>query len=308
MTPARVEVAVVGRVGVDFPPDAPNVALEDVRSFRRAPGGFGGNVGTALGRLGVRAAVVATVGDDGHGRFARGALAREGVDVSLLGTAPGLPTPLAFYEAWPPDRFPVTFYPSPAYWALTPDQFDAPAVRDARLLLVSATTLAHEPCRSLVLAAMAARETGVVLDLDWRPTLWDDPTAAGPLVREAIERAEVVVGGAAEFAAAGIEPEETVRRGRRVHLKLGEEGARYLAPDVEPVSIPPIRVETVCGIGSGDAFVAAVVEGIVRGRQPIEATQRGNAAGAVVATRLECSAAMPRPDEIQALLLAEAAV
>jgi 5-dehydro-2-deoxygluconokinase len=308
VTSARVEVAVVGRVGVDFPPDAPNVALEDVRSFRRAPGGFGGNVATALGRLGVRAAVVATVGDDGHGRFARGALAGEGVDVSLLGAERGLATPLAFYEAWPPDRFPVTFYPSPAYWALTPEQLDVPAVRDARLLLVSATTLAHEPSRSLVLAAMAARETGIVLDLDWRPTLWVDPTAAGPLVREAIDRAEVVVGGAAEFAAAGIEPDETVRLGRRVHLKLGEAGARYLAPGAAPVSIAPIPVETVCGIGSGDAFVAAIVEGLLRGRDAVEAARRGNAAGAVVATRLECSAAMPRPDEVEALLRAEAAV
>ena len=48
------------------------------RRSRRFVGGFGGNVGTGLARLGVRTAVVSGVGDDGLGRFLVRALAAEG--------------------------------------------------------------------------------------------------------------------------------------------------------------------------------------------------------------------------------------
>jgi len=41
-----------------------------------------------------------------------------------------------------------------------------------------------------------------------------------------------------------------------------------------------------------------VIEGDDRGVR----SERGNAAGAIVATRLFCSTAMPRPDEIDELL------
>lgn len=299
-----IEIVVVGRVGVDLPPDAPGVALEDVRTFIRYPGGYGGNVGTAVARLGPSVAVVATVGGDGHGRFVRGYLAREGVDVSALRVDPALLTPLAFYEAWPPDRFPVTFYPTAAYWALEPGQLGARATT-APVWLVSATTLANEPSRGIVQAALddrARATTGAdqlrtVLDLDWRPILWNDVGEAAATVTRALDVADTVIGSELEFAAMGLDPAAVAGAGHAVYLKRGELGARYLTRDTA-LDEPPIVVNTVCGIGSGDAFAAVVGEGLVRSREPATILRRANAAGAIVATRLTCSDAMPTPDEI----------
>lgn len=300
------EVVVIGRVGADLPPDGPGVALEDVRRFTRFPGGYGGNVGTGLARLGVAAAVVATVGDDGHGRFVRGFLAREGVDVSSLRLDPTLRTPLAFYEAWPPDRFPVTFYPSAAYWALEPAQL-GPAVAAAPVWLVSATALAQEPSRGLLLAALGRRAEATVeglltvLDLDWRPVLWADPADIAPVVGRALAHADVLVGSESEFGAVGLDAAGLARAGRVVFLKRGELGARYLAGDTV-IDLPPVVVDTVCGLGSGDAFAAVVGEGLARGRDPETILRRANAAGAIVATRLTCADAMPTPLEIDEVI------
>ena len=300
------EVVVIGRVGADLPPDGAGVALEHVRSFTRFPGGYGGNVGTGLARLGASAAVVATVGDDGHGRFVRGFLAREGVDVSTLRLDPTLRTPLAFYEAWPPDHFPVTFYPSPAYWALDPAQL-GPGVIAAPVWLVSATALAHEPGRELLLAALgrraAARVEGslTVLDLDWRPVLWADPAEIPQVVGRALADADALIGSESEFGAVGLDAGEIARAGRFVFLKRGELGARYLAGDTM-IDLPPVVVDTVCGLGSGDAFAAVVGEGLARGRDPETILRRANAAGAIVATRLTCADAMPTPAEIDEVI------
>ena len=73
-------------------------------------------------------------------------------------------------------------------------------------------------------------------------------------------------------------------------------------------SIPGIRVDVVCGTGSGDALTAAFAAGLLRGLDPLVALERGNAAGAIVAGRLMCSTAMPSPDEIDRLLAGGTAV
>jgi 5-dehydro-2-deoxygluconokinase len=114
-----------------------------------------------------------------------------------------------------------------------------------------------------------------------------------------------VIGSDLEFRAVGVEPTAVVSGERVVYLKLGERGARYLDRETT-LDAPSIPVETVCGIGSGDAFAAAVVEGLVRGFEPAETLRRGNAAGAIVATRMTCSQAMPTQAEIASLLEASA--
>jgi 5-dehydro-2-deoxygluconokinase len=304
---ASPDVLLLGRVSVDFPPDGVGVPLEAVRAFRRTIGGYGGNVGTGLARLGVSVAVVATVGDDGHGRFARGYLAREGVDTTALRSEPAHRTPLAFYEAWPPDRFPVTFYPSPAYWAIEGAQV-SPVLVAAPLLVVSVTSLAQEPSRSVALDLLAARRPGrtIVLDLDWRPVLWSDPGAAAAIVGRALGSVDVVIGSESEFEALGLTAREVAGSDRRVYLKRGELGARFLDASTEH-DVAAISVEAVCGLGAGDAFAASVGEGIVRDRDAATILRRANAAGAIATTRIETSDSMPTSAEIDELLASVAA-
>jgi 5-dehydro-2-deoxygluconokinase len=300
------DVVVIGRAGCDLPPDGIGVPLSAVRSFARHPGGFGCNIAIGLARLGVRASLLAAVGDDGHGKFVQEFLAGEGVDTAPVRVARGVRTPLAFYEAFPPDDFPVTFYPTPAYWALEASQF-SPRVLAAPIWLISATAFAHEPSRSILRRAIEARRTGdgprtIVLDLDWRPTLWDREVAAVEVTRGLPALARTVIGSEDEFTRIGVDPRAISAQGRPdVFLKRGPLGAAYLARG-EEVAVPPVPVQTRCGIGSGDAFAAAVVEGMVMRRPAPEILARANAAGALLATRLECAAAMPTRAELLEVL------
>ena len=89
-------------------------------------------------------------------------------------------------------------------------------------------------------------------------------------------------------------------------LKHGGEGVSLITREGRR-SLPGIPVEVLCGIGAGDALTSAFAAGLLRGLDPLAAVERGNAAGAIVATRLMCSTAMPTPVEIDGLLARRAA-
>jgi 5-dehydro-2-deoxygluconokinase len=88
---------------------------------------------------------------------------------------------------------------------------------------------------------------------------------------------------------------------KMVVVKLGPDGVLGVEP-TGALSIPPVRVEVVNGLGAGDAFGGAMCHGLLAG-WPLERTlEFANMAGAIVATRLECSTAMPGTDEVVAAL------
>jgi 5-dehydro-2-deoxygluconokinase len=59
-------------------------------------------------------------------------------------------------------------------------------------------------------------------------------------------------------------------------------------------------VEVVCGLGAGDAFGAALVDGLLSGWAPRLIGEYANVAGALVASRLLCADAMPTSSELRA--------
>ena len=305
-----IEAVVLGRVGVDLTPPEPRTPLASATSFVRAVGGFGGNVSVGLARLGVSTATVAAVGDEGHGDHVRQALTAEGIDVRGLVTRPDLRTQVAFFEAWPPETFPVTFLrdrPAPET-LLVRAEVDGGLLVEAPLVLVSGALLAEDPVRTTVLAILDARRAAkrpdalTIVDLDWRPTLWPDPGAAPAVLRDAVRLADIVIGSDDEFAAHGLDPATALGQGPHiVALKHGSSGSTLMTDDGTR-SIEGFSIDVVCGLGAGDAFAAAFARGALRGLEPAESLARANAAGAIVASRLMCSTAMPTTAEIDALL------
>ena len=56
------------------------------------------------------------------------------------------------------------------------------------------------------------------------------------------------------------------------------------------------------GLGAGDSFGGSLCHGLLAGWPLEKVLARANAAGAIVASRLECSTAMPTSEEIETLL------
>ncbi|MBX3030617.1 MAG: 5-dehydro-2-deoxygluconokinase [Chloroflexi bacterium] len=299
------DAVVLGRVLADLYPLQSRTPLEDVRTFERFVGGYGGNVGTGLARMGVRTVVVSGVGDDGHGRFITRALAAEGVDTSGIVVHPSLRTALAFCELWPPDHFPLLPYRFPTCpdQEITPDDLPRAALEHAPLAYVSGVAFAQRPSREAAFAALELRAGGrglaTILDLDWRPGYWLEPDAYPGLMARAASLADTVIGSDGEFLAAGLDADRLITAGvGRVLLKHGPDGASLLTPDGRHDE-PGLPVPVVNGLGAGDAFAAAFGAGLLRGLAVPDLLRHANAAGAIVATRLACSAAMPTWDEVE---------
>jgi 5-dehydro-2-deoxygluconokinase len=299
-----IDVAVLGRVGIDLYPNQLRTPLREVRTYTRFVGGFAGNVATGVARLGLKPAIVSRVGPDPHGEFVRDFLSGEGVDVRFLAVDERLMTPPTFCEVWPPDRFPITFYryPTAPDWQLAPQDFDGAEVAAAPFLLATGTGLAQSPSRETTLGALAEHQGTTIFDLDWRPALWERADEYRELARTAVGHANIVIGNEEEVEAAAGDPSGLLELGvPTLVLKRGERGA-LLFHEGREVDVPGHPVDVVNGLGAGDAFIAAFVQSL-HAKQPLEeAVRRGSVAGAIVASQLACSEAMPRLDELEAEL------
>jgi len=296
-----IDVAVLGRVGIDLYPNQLRTPLREVRTYTRYVGGFAGNVATGLARLGLTPAIVSRVGPDPHGDFVRDFLSKEGVDVRFLAVDEHLMTPPTFCEVWPPDRFPITFYryPTAPDWQLVPEDFDADEIAAAPFLLATGTGLAQSPSRETTLAALFNHSGTTIFDLDWRPTLWEPADEYGELAHTAVGFADIVIGNEEEVEAAAGDAHALLELGvQTLVLKRGERGVT-LFHDGREVDVPPHPVEVVNGLGAGDAFIAAFVQSLHTGRPLEEAARRGSVAGAMVAAQLACSEAMPTLQQLE---------
>lgn len=305
------DALVIGRSGVDVYPLQTGVGLEHVTSFGKFLGGSAANVAVAAARLGNRSALISGVGDDPFGRYVRAELARLGVDNTYVGTHDEYPTPVTFCEIFPPDHFPLYFYrkPSAPDLQILPDEIDAEAVRTARLYWSTVTGLSEEPSRSAHFAAWEARSRAplTVLDLDYRPMFWETQAAATEQVQKALRHVTVAVGNReeCEVAIGETNPHKAADAllDLGVELAIVKQGPRGVLGKTRhsSVNVPPNEVDVVNGLGAGDAFGGSLIHGLLR-NWPLEKTLRyANAAGAIVASRLECSTAMPTADEVATL-------
>jgi 5-dehydro-2-deoxygluconokinase len=316
--PARLDVLTMGRVGVDIYPLQAGVALEDVTTFGKYLGGSATNVAVAAARLGRSAAVITRTGNDPFGRFVHHALKRYGVSDQFVTGVPGLPTPVTFCEIFPPDDFPIYFYryPKAPDLEIRAEELDYEAIRAARVFWVTATGLSAEPSRSATLAALEARATGgarehrglTVLDLDYRPMFWASREAAREAVGPALRLVTVAVGNLDEcdMAVGETDPRRAAQAllGHGASLAVVKQGPRgVLAATAAGVAeSPPFAIEILNGLGAGDAFGGALCHGLLAGWDTARVIRFANAAGALVASRLACSDAMPAAAEVDALL------
>ncbi|MEV0917048.1 5-dehydro-2-deoxygluconokinase [Streptomyces sp. NPDC049967] len=335
--PEPYDVITMGRIGVDLYPLQTGLPLARVDAFGKFLGGSPTNVAVAAARLGRRSAVVTRTGQDAFGEYLHQQLREFGVDDRWVTAVDAYPTPVTFCEIFPPDDFPLYFYrmPKAPDLEIHPSELDLEAVASARVFWMTGTGLCAEPSCSATLAALRARNrSGItVFDLDWRPMFWDTPQApaadtppgtagsappsgsphpaASARYREALAHATVAVGNLdeCEIATGEREPYAAARAllaagAELAVVKQGPGGVLAVHRDGTVADVPPLPVEVVNGLGAGDAFGGALCHGLLAGWDTARIMRYANAAGAIVASRLACSSAMPFPHEVEAALAA----
>ncbi|WP_167536406.1 5-dehydro-2-deoxygluconokinase [Streptomyces ficellus] len=334
MATDRYDLITMGRIGVDLYPLQTGVPLARVETFGKFLGGSPSNVAVAAARLGRRTALITRTGADPFGTYLHQELRAFGVDDRWVTPVDAYPTPLTFCEIFPPDDFPLYFYRQPK----APDleihehELDLAAIAAARVFWMTGTGLSADPSRTSTLAALAARSSAsppggpsggprpagyaaapdgrvTVFDLDWRPMFWSGADEARPRYAAALRHATVAVGNLdeCEIATGEREPHAAARalldRGVRLAVvKQGPKGVLAMTADGDTADVPPVPVEVVNGLGAGDAFGGALCHGLLAGWDLERAVRYANAAGALVASRLACSSAMPFPHEVEAAL------
>jgi 5-dehydro-2-deoxygluconokinase len=305
------DVITMGRIGVDFYP-LETGSIVDVKLFEKFLGGSPTNVAVAAARLGEISAVISRTGDDAFGRFVHKALREYNVDDQFVTEVKDFQTPVTFCELFPPDNFPLYFYrrPKAPDLEIYADEIDINAISEARLFWASVSGLSVEPSRSATLLALKSRQRRqpTVLDLDYRPMFWSSREDAQACVREAIGHSTIAVGNLSEVEVAVESADPDVAADRLLELglslavvKLGPEGVLAKTRD-ERVEVPPVVIEVVNGLGAGDGFGGAFCHGVLAGWSLLDTIRFANAAGAIVASRLACSDAMPTLEEIERLL------
>ena len=258
------------------------------------PGGKGLNQAVAAARLGLSVGMMASVGGDAAGRDLRQTLDSEGVEV-LLAPSPE-PTGRAFVQVDDEGDSTITLSPGAnvtleAAWV----EAHAARVRSARSVL-----LQHEVVDEVLESAAVHCRGLLVLN----------PAPARAVAARVWDRVDVLVPNRRELAQlVGVDDvpedvEDVAQLARRTGLDvpvivtLGADGAVVVVPGGTTVHVPAVPASVVDATGAGDTFCAALVDGLLRGLTPVEASGWAVRASAVTVTRPGAALATPRRDEL----------
>ena len=308
-----LDLLTIGRVSTDLYAEQLGVPLGGVQTFRKSIGGTATNVAVAAARLGRRAAVFTKVGTDLFGDYVIDKLHGFDVDTRFVGRHATLRTPLALAVMEDPAEPSIIFYREPQApdMTLTLEAIDLDVVAAVPILWVPTGSLAQQPARDTLLAVLhhRRRREHMILDLDWRPALWASEQEGRDVIGPLLGHATIAIGNRTEceIAVGSRDPHEAadLLLARGLHtaiIKMGGDGVLVATADGQRVQVPPCPVDVICGLGAGDAFGGAFCHGLLSGWSLVECAQAGNAAGAIVASRLMCADDMPTTDEIEAML------
>jgi 5-dehydro-2-deoxygluconokinase len=179
------------------------------------------------------------------------------------------------------------------------------------MFVTNGTSLCGSPSRESAYRALErAKQAGctVVLDVDYRAMSWKRREEAGLAVRLALPFVDILIGNQPELMlAAGVDDlDQAIAKLQDAGVpmlvsKLGELGTRVLTPE-ESVYLPPYKVDVCTTIGAGDGFASGFLYAKLRGLPLVECLHYGNAAAAIVVSRLSCSEAMPVLEEVEKMI------
>lgn len=269
---------------VDRLPERGTLALVD--EIRVHGGGCALNTASALGRLGLRAAVAGKLGVDPLGDVLLGILEERGIDQRAVVRDPATSTSATVALVGADGERTFLHLPG-ANASLGADDLDPELIFSGRALHVGGALLLEALDGEPTAAVLAeARRRGLLTSLD---TAYD---ASGRWNRVLPSLEELDLFTPSLDEAQGVtgerEPGRTARKLRElgvheVAVTLGPDGC-YVAGETFEGHVPAPVVEVMDGTGSGDAFAAGFLHAKLAGLPLEDAANLANATGALAAT------------------------
>lgn len=287
----RLDIVCVGNVVVDAVgvyvdtiPEEGALALFDRVEMHL--GGCASNTSLALGKLGLNVGLVAKIGTDGLGDYARNTISSHGVDVRGLRSSRTDATSFSFVMV-PKHGNRRILHTMAANETFGPKDIDTSLFNGAKWVCVGGLALLpglHG--RDLAQVLKAAKKAGAQTAADtaindrftskeWRALLEPSYPYLDVVFPSEIE-AKAITGET--------EPRKIVNALRKLGVKiagvkLGDKGCA-VGTDAGYFEIPCYKVKCVDTCGAGDCFMAGLLAGLLRGYAPQDAARLGNAVSA----------------------------
>lgn len=314
----------IGEILIDFIPHQKGIALKDVESFTRVPGGAPANVAAAVAKFGGTASLITKVGEDAFGDFLLEQLTKNGVRTDKIVRTKEANTGLAFVSLLENGERDFSFYRNPSADLLFEDsEVNADWFGQGDFLHFGSVDLVESPMKHAHVKAIgAAKARGGIISFDpnVRLPLWDDPQDCRKTILEFIPMAHIVKVADDELAfITGIADDPKAIASlftgdvKVVVLTKGAKGADLFVQNQKYASAGySVKVEDTTG--AGDAFVGGFLyqllnmdagqdnlETIVSGHQQ-EILAFANAAGALVTTGKGAISSLPTKDQVLKLI------
>lgn len=186
----------IGEVLIDFIPQQKGVALKDVISFERAPGGAPANVAAAVAKYGHQSTMITKLGMDAFGDFLVDELRISGVETDKILRTTEANTGLAFVSLKEDGERDFSFYRKPsADLLLTEDEIESNWFNRGDILHFCSVDLVESPMKQAHRKAInLIKEKGglVSFDPNVRLPLWDNPSDCREAILEFLPYAHIV--------------------------------------------------------------------------------------------------------------------
>jgi len=267
--------------------------LSLVKNMGIGVGGCAANSGLSLVKLGVDVAVMGKVGRDGFGSFVASEIEAAGADVSGIGfdDEVGTSATMVMIDSGGERTF---IHCIGASATVRPGELDMDLICSAKIFDFAGALVMPgfdgEPAASVL---AAAQDAGVITCMD---TVWDATGRWMELLAPCLPHVDYFLPSMSEAVeiTGETEPSKVAQvlldsGVGTVALKLGEEGCYVRSADLE-LRIPAYLVEAVDGTGSGDAFVAGFIQGLLKGWDLEDTAHFASAVGALCVTGIGTTA------------------
>ncbi len=301
-----------GELLIDFVALEMGVTVGAASGFVKAPGGAPANVAAAVARLGYPSAFMGQVGDDPFGRHLADVLAAEDVDITGLTFSQEARTALAFVSNTADGDRSFMFYRHPsADMLMTSADVELAVIDACAAFHYGSITFIHEPAASALTKALdqaVAADKFISYDPNLRLPLWDSAKAAKAGILSGLKYANLLKISDEElvFLTGGADVRPLWReRMEMICVTRGSAGAVVHLKDGTVVEQGGYAVKAADTTGAGDAFVAAMLIGILENRgdwraQLPEILDFANAVGAMTCLQKGAIPSLPTMAEARA--------
>lgn len=288
--------------------------IEKAISFNKYVGGSPANTSVAMARLGLKVGYIGKVSDDPFGRYVKGYLAENNIDVSHIDVAePGIRTGVTMGEIKENECNCFMYRTDCADLHINCAQLDEAYIASYKMLLLSGASLSHSPAREAVFLAIEyAHRNGVIVsfDLDYRNGTWDNPEEASVYYTQIARMSDIVIGTREEFdvmeklfspdnrsddssAAMLLKYKPSL-----ISIKQGKKGSTIYTEGGKTVGgIYPTKV--LKSFGAGDSYSGAFSYALLNGLSIETGLKYAAAASSITITGHSCSDAMPSLAQVQ---------